>query len=183
MDKDLYSAVLSLDSIVIFIAILIVCWLGSLAKDFIIVFKGEEKVYMHLTFKYRATRVALYLKVRCIYTFKYRATRVALSTATSTLLVFALSDTIIDHIGFKGLLFISLMVGIVGFELLERISTLNRIIEIIDLIVFKRSADVRDYKDAVSDNKTKVIIKKIYISDSDKKNYIEDDDEEDDETQ
>ena len=164
MDKDLYSAVLSLDSIVIFIAILIVCWLGSLAKDFIIVFKGEENVYMHLTFKYRATRVAL-------------------STATSTLLVFALSDTIIDHIGFKGLLFISLMVGIVGFELLERISTLNRIIEIIDLIVFKRSADVRDYKDAVSDNKTKVIIKKIYISDSDKKNYIDDDDEEDDETQ
>ena len=161
MDKDLYSAVLSLDSIVIFIAILIVCWLGSLAKDFIIVFKGEEKVY----------------------TFKYRATRVALSTATSTLLVFALSDTIIDHIGFKGLLFISLMVGIVGFELLERISTLNRIIEIIDLVVFKRSADIRDYKDAVSDNKTKVIIKKIYISDSDKKNYIDDDDEEDDETQ
>lgn len=164
MDKDLYSAVLSLDSIVIFIAILIVCWLGSLAKDFIIVFKGEEKVYMHLTFKYRATRVAL-------------------STATSTLLVFALSDTIIDHIGFKGLLFISLMVGIVGFELLERMSTLNRIIEIIDLIVFKRSADVRDYKDAVSDNQQKVIIKKIYINDSDKKKYIDDDDEEDDETQ
>lgn len=164
MDKDLYSAVLSLDSIVIFIAILIVCWLGSLAKDFIIVFKGEEKVYKHLTFKYRATRVAL-------------------STATSTLLVFALSDTIIDHIGFKGLLFISLMVGIVGFELLERISTLNRIIEIIDLIVFKRSADVRDYKDAVNDNQQKVIIKKIYINDSDKKNYIDDDDEEDDETQ
>lgn len=164
MDKDLYSAVLSLDSIVIFIAILIVCWLGSLAKDFIIVFKGEEKRYMN-------------------FTFKYRATRIALSTATSTLLVFALSDTIINHIGFKGLLFISLMVGIVGFELLERISTLNRIIEIIDLIVFKRSADVRDYKDAVSDNKTKVIVKKIYINDSDKKNYIDDDDEEDDETQ
>lgn len=75
------------------------------------------------------------------------------------------------------------MVGIVGFELLERISTLNRIIEIIDLIVFKRSADVRDYKDAVSDNQQKVIIKKIYINDSDKKNYIDDDDEEDDETQ
>lgn len=161
MDKDLYSAVLSLDSIVIFIAILIICWLGSLAKDFIIVFKGEEKKYMNLTFKYRATKVAL-------------------STATSTLLVFALSDTIIDHIGFKGLLFISLMVGIVGFELLERISTLNRIIELIDLVVFKRSADVRDYKDAVSDNKPKVIIKKIYINDSDKK-YINDD--EDDETQ
>lgn len=162
MDKDLYSAVLSLDSIVIFIAILIVCWLGSLAKDFIIVFKGEEKRYMHLTFKYRATRVAF-------------------STAGSTLLVFALSDTIIDHVGFKGLLFISLMVGIVGFEVLERISTLNRIIELIDLIVFKRSADVRDYKDAVNDNDRKVIIKKIYINDSDKKKYIDDD--EDDETQ
>lgn len=162
MDKDLYSAVLSLDSIVIFIAILIVCWLGSLAKDFIIVFKGEEKRYMHLTFKYRATRIAF-------------------STAASTLLVFALSDIIIDHIGFKGLLFISLMVGIVGFEVLERISTLNRIIELIDLIVFKRSADVRDYKDAVNDNDRKVIIKKIYINDSDKKKYIDDD--EDDETQ
>lgn len=164
MDKDLYSAVLSLDSIVIFIAILIVCWLGSLAKDFIIVFKGEEKRYMN-------------------FTFKYRVTRIALSTATSTLLVFALSDTIINHIGFKGLLFISLMVGIVGFELLERISTLNRIIEIIDLIVFKRSADVRDYKDAVSDNKPKVIIKKIYMNDSDKKNKKYIDDDEDDETQ
>lgn len=163
MDKDLYSVVLSLDSIVIFIAILIVCWLGSLAKDFIIVFKGEEKRYTHLTFKYRATRIAF-------------------STATSTLLTFALSDTIIDHIGFKGLLFISLMVGIVGFEVLERISTLNRIIELIDLIVFKRSADVRDYKDAVNDNQQKVIIKKIYINDSDKKKYIDDDDE-DDETQ
>lgn len=162
MDKDLYSAVLSLDSIVIFIAILIVCWLGSLAKDFIIVFKGEEKKYMNLTFKYRATRIAF-------------------STAASTLLVFALSDIIIDHIGFKGLLFISLMVGIVGFEVLERISTLNRIIELIDLIVFKRSADVRDYKDAVNDNDRKVIIKKIYINDSDKKKYIDDD--EDDETQ
>lgn len=162
MDKDLYSAVLSLDSIVIFIAILIVCWLGSLAKDFIIVFKGEEKRYMHLTFKYRATRIAF-------------------STATSTLLTFALSDTIIDHVGFKGLLFISLMVGIVGFEVLERISTLNRIIELIDLIVFKRSADVRDYKDAVNDNQRKVIIKKIYIGDSEKLKYIDDD--EDDETQ
>ena len=158
MDKDLYSTVLSLDSIVIFIAILVVCWLGSLAKDFIIVFKGEEKKYMSLTFKFRVGRVIL-------------------STTTSTFLVFALSDTIIDHIGFKGLLFISLLVGIVGFELLEHISTINRVIELIDLVVFRRSTDVRDYKDAIHDDEPKVIIKKIYINESDKDKFKDDDDE------
>lgn len=158
MDKDLYSAVLSLDSIVVFIAILALCWLGSLTKDFIIVFKGEEKKYINLTFKFRVGRVIL-------------------STTTSTFLVFALSDKIIEHIGFKGLLFVSLLVGIVGFELLERISTINRVIELIDLVVFRRSADVRDYKDAIHDDEPKVIIKKIYINDSDKKNYIDDDED------
>lgn len=157
MDKDLYSAVLSLDSIVIFIAILVVCWLGSLAKDFIIVFRGEEKSYVHLTFKFRVGRIIL-------------------STTTSTFLVFALSDMIIEHVGFKGLLFISLLVGIVGFELLERISTINRVIELIDLLVFKRSADVRDYKDAIHNDEPKVIIRKIYINESDK-DKIKDDDE------
>lgn len=159
MDKDLYSAVLSLDSIVIFIAILAVCLLGSLAKDFIIVFRGEEKKYVRLTFKFRVGRILL-------------------STTTSTFLVFALSDTIIDHIGFKGLLFVSLLVGIVGFELLEHISTINRVIELIDLVVFRRSTDVRDYKDAIHDDEPKVIIKKIYINESDK-DKIKDDDETD----
>lgn len=158
MDKDLYSAVFSLDSIVVFIAILVMCWLGSLAKDFIIVFKGEEKHYVNLTFKFRAGRVIV-------------------STTTSTFLVFALSDIIISHIGFKGLLFVSLLVGIVGFELLEKISTINRVIEFIDLVVFRRSADIRDYKDAIHDDEPRVIVKKYYINGESDKDKIKDDDE------
>ena len=65
--------------------------------------------------------------------------RITLSTVTSLLVIFGVSDVILEYTGVKGLMLASFLCGLVGFELLQRISTLKGIFGLLErLVAFKK---------------------------------------------
>ena len=65
--------------------------------------------------------------------------RIILSTITSLLVIFGVSDVILECTGVKGLMLASFLCGLVGFELLQRISTLKGIFGLLErLVAFKK---------------------------------------------
>ena len=65
--------------------------------------------------------------------------RIILSTITSLLVIFGVSDVILEYTGVKGLMLASFLCGLVGFELLQRISTLKGIFGLLErLVAFKK---------------------------------------------
>ena len=54
-----------------------------------------------------------------------------LSTITASILVYSFSEYIISHFSNKGLLMFSFIAGLVGFEVLVRISNLNSLLNIV----------------------------------------------------
>lgn len=54
-----------------------------------------------------------------------------LSTITASILVYSFSEHIVSHFSNKGILMFSFVAGLVGFEVLVRISNLNSLVSII----------------------------------------------------
>ena len=68
--------------------------------------------------------------------------RIILSTITSLLVIFGVSDVILEYTGVKGLMLASFLCGLVGFELLQRLSTIKGLFGILEeLIAFKKFMD------------------------------------------
>lgn len=59
---------------------------------------------------------------------KLNLMEVMLSTFTATVIVFAFSDCILVHLTVRGLVMVSFVSGLVGFEMLIRISSINGIV-------------------------------------------------------
>ena len=80
--------------------------------------------------------------------------RIILSTITSLLVIFGVSDVILEYTGVKGLMLASFLCGLVGFELLQRLSTIKGLFGILEeLIAFKKFMDntsVIDQEDSKS---------------------------------
>lgn len=80
--------------------------------------------------------------------------RIILSTITSLLVIFGVSDVILEYTGVKGLMLASFLCGLVGFELLQRLSTIKGLFGILEeLIAFKKFIDntsVNDQEDSKS---------------------------------
>lgn len=127
--------------VVSFIIIIILSFVGSLAKDYISLFKYDAKI---------------------------NYIRILLSTITASIVTFFLESYITETFGFRGLVIASFMVGLIGFELLEHMSSLNGIIGLFIAIFFNRSKDVRDYTDLLKKEKDDSDIKKIIIVKEDK---------------
>ena len=85
--------------------------------------------------------------------------RITLSTVTSLLVIFGVSDVILEYTGVKGLMLASFLCGLVGFELLQRLSTIKGLFGILEeLIAFKKFMDntsVNNQEDKSSGNRGK----------------------------
>ena len=80
--------------------------------------------------------------------------RIILSTITSLLFIFGVSDVILEYTGVKGLMLASFLCGLVGFELLQRVSTIKGLFGILEeLIAFKKFMDNTSVNDQ-EDNKS-----------------------------
>ena len=66
---------------------------------------------------------------------KFNMIEAFLSTITASITVYSFSDFIVEYIGLKGLVFSSFLVGLIGFELLNQLSTLKGVFKWIDIII------------------------------------------------
>ena len=82
-----------------YLLIFFIAFAGSFVKDGFVVYKGVSIKISILT--------------------------ILLSAITASFLVFALSPYIQAHLGIRGLMVVSFFVGLVGFQLLEKMSTLE----------------------------------------------------------
>ena len=73
--------------------------------------------------------------------------RVFLSDVTATVVMFALSDYVVDKWGMKVLITLSFIAGLIGFQLLEKLSTIEGLKDLIlDYLAFRRGEGERPKK-------------------------------------
>ena len=105
---DEWSNIFTPSDFIAFLVIFLLSFFGSVGKDYLRMFAMQK--HMSLS-------------------------RILLSTITSTVFIFALCDTIIEYSGVKGLMCVSFISGLLGFELLQRVSTIGGLIKFIGNIL------------------------------------------------
>ena len=110
-----FSKFLTPDDFVAILIIGLLSFFGSVGKDYLAMFSYHRRM---------------------------NPIRIILSTITSLLVVFGMSEIILEYIGVKGLMLSSFLCGLVGFELLQRISTLKGLFGFLEkLVAFKKFMD------------------------------------------
>ena len=103
-----YNDVVSTEEVLILIILAITSFVGSLSKDYIMLIQHKEKM---------------------------KVGRIIISTVASTFLMYSTSLYIISRFGFRGLIGITYLCGLLGFEILDRLSRFNDVIKIIRIII------------------------------------------------
>ena len=101
------AQIASSEDILIFCIVLLLAFVGSVAKDYIAAFNGEHKLSI---------------------------VRILLSTVTACLLIMVFSDFLIDKLGIKGLVGVSFFAGLIGFELLQDISSIDGLLKLVNKV-------------------------------------------------
>ena len=110
-----FSKFLTPDDFVAILIIGLLSFFGSVGKDYLAMFSYHRRM---------------------------NPIRIILSTITSLLVVFGMSEIILEYIGVKGLMLSSFLCGLLGFELLQRISTLKGLFGFLEkLVAFKKFMD------------------------------------------
>lgn len=122
---ELWSSILTPNDFVALLLIFLLSFFGSIGKDYLRMFNMQK--HMSLS-------------------------RILLSTITSTVFIFALCDMIVEYCGVKGLMCVSFISGLLGFELLQRISTIGGLIKFIGNILETYSS----IRETLSQNKKTV---------------------------
>ncbi len=103
-----YNDVISSEEVLILLILTITSFIGSLFKDYIMLMQQQQRM---------------------------KVGRITISTVTSTFLMYSVSVYIMSHFGFRGLIGISYLSGLLGFEILDRLSRFNDVIKIIRIII------------------------------------------------
>ena len=101
------AQIASSEDILIFCIVLLLAFVGSVAKDYIAAFNGEHRLSI---------------------------VRILLSTVTACLLIMVFSDFLIDKLGIKGLVGVSFFAGLIGFELLQDISSIDGLLKLVNKV-------------------------------------------------
>lgn len=102
------TEVMTSEDIIILGIVVVLSFIGSVGQDYLAMFTKSRKMSI---------------------------IRILLSTATSSIIVFAISSKIVDWIGIRGLIAVSYLSGLIGFEFLQRCSSLNGLISIVEKIL------------------------------------------------
>ena len=141
----LTEAITAEDGIALAVVVLL-SFMGSIAQDYLALFNCQRKKSF---------------------------IRILLSTTTASIIIFAFSPWIIDKVclGFRGLAAISFIGGLVGFELLQKISNINGLLELIreylDVLALAKKilSDKKEPKDDETLAKTIITIDNIKKND------------------
>ena len=101
------AQIASSEDILILCIVLLLAFVGSVAKDYIAAFNGEHRLSI---------------------------VRILLSTVTACLLIMVFSDFLIDKLGIKGLVGVSFFAGLIGFELLQDISSIDGLLKLVNKV-------------------------------------------------
>ena len=101
------AQIASSEDILILCIVLLLAFVGSVAKDYIAAFNGEHRLSI---------------------------VRILLSTVTACLLIMVFSNFLIDKLGIKGLVGVSFFAGLIGFELLQDISSINGLLKLVNKV-------------------------------------------------
>ena len=101
------AQIASSEDILIFCIVLLLAFVGSVAKDYIAAFNGEHRLSI---------------------------VRILLSTVTACLLIMVFSNFLIDNLGIKGLVGVSFFAGLIGFELLQDISSIDGLLKLVNKV-------------------------------------------------
>ena len=98
-----------------------------------------------------------YLKVLNNPIEKFSIIKVLLSTITASISIYSFSDFIIEYFNIKGLIFSSFLIGLVGFELLNQLSTLKGVFKWVDIIIkiMRHEYILKEDADGIDDNEEK----------------------------
>ena len=107
--ENIILKLLEIDDILNILLIVFVSFLGSMSKDYLSVLNNPST--------------------------KFNIIEVILSMITASISVYSLSGFIIEFVGVKGLVLSSFMTGLVGFELLNQLSTLRGVFKWVDIIL------------------------------------------------
>lgn len=107
--ENIILKLLEIDDILNILLIVFVSFLGSMSKDYLSVLNNPNT--------------------------KFNIIEVILSMITASISVYSLSGFIIEFVGVKGLVLSSFMTGLVGFELLNQLSTLRGVFKWVDIIL------------------------------------------------
>ena len=101
------AQIASSEDILILCIVLLLAFVDSVAKDYIAAFNGEHRLSI---------------------------VRILLSTVTACLLIMVFSDFLIDKLGIKGLVGVSFFAGLIGFELLQDISSIDGLLKLVNKV-------------------------------------------------
>lgn len=102
---NLLMDAISAEDIVCLIIILFLSFIGSLSKDYVTMFNGKYRINIK---------------------------RIIFSTFTASILTFVFSPLILDSFGFRGIIATAYIAGLVGFELLQRLSTMDGFLDLLE---------------------------------------------------
>ena len=107
--ENIILKLLEIDDILNILLIVFVSFLGSMSKDYLSVLNNPNT--------------------------KFNIIEVILSMITASISVYSLSGFIIEFVGVKGLVLSSFIAGLVGFEVLNQVSTLKGVFRWVDIIL------------------------------------------------
>lgn len=100
-----------------YLILFVVALIGSYSKEYLIIMQSP-----------------------CVYNVRW--SKIFLSTFTSFILIFSFSDWLLQHVSHKILVSVTFVTGLVGFQLLEKLATMEGIRELVhDFIEFRRMSN------------------------------------------
>ena len=102
-----YLNIIQPEDLLIILVSVIMSFIGSLSKDYINLMRKGDKMDIG---------------------------RITMSTISASILTYTFSIYILNHFSFRGLVGIAYFCGLLGFELVSKISNLNSVIQILKLL-------------------------------------------------
>ena len=128
---DLLLEIIKIEDILEICIIFFFSFIGSFAKDYLKMIRLSKRVYFNFI-------------------------EIILSTCTASVITYALSIHIQQYAGTRGLVFVSFVIGLLGFELLIRLSSINGVITLITtLIDLYRHNEINQKQKRVNEKKVK----------------------------
>ncbi len=102
-----YLNIIQTEELLIILVSVIMSFIGSLSKDYINLIRKRHKMEIG---------------------------RIVISTVSASIITYTFSSYILIHFSFRGLVGISYFCGLLGFELVNKLSNLNGVIQILKLL-------------------------------------------------
>ena len=107
---DLLLEIIKIEDILEICIIFFFSFIGSFAKDYLKMIRLSKRVYFNFI-------------------------EIILSTCTASVITYALSIHIQQYAGTRGLVLVSFVIGLLGFELLIRLSSINGVITLLTTLI------------------------------------------------